>query len=286
MRRFSAVVLVMALALAGLGAQGCQRTVKVRSGVRVMCTEGHVISDSIKTIEVPAAKAGDYTVVNETRTCDKHSKLADLYAAAQEAITKGDLKSASEKLKQVVAEEPTYRKAKTQLDTIVAGKTPTPDTGTPGTNNNGGGTTPPPPNTPDPATNPTETTTGALTIWIPGTLSGWTAKGPSVDPLTVARQYLPSGGSKAVSLVIVAEQYSTETAAKAGLATKVKQAYAKDAATFTINGHSAYFGTDGRRFGVLGFTAGPVMVALEADGKSDTPKELRGLLEDAAKQLP
>jgi hypothetical protein len=283
MKRFSSFALVFALLIGASTLQACQRTVQVRTGTKVICTNGEVVSDSIRTIRVPAKDAGNYSVKTETITCDKHRQLAELYSGAQKAITANDLKTATEKLKRVVALDPTYRKAKEQLDTISKGKVPVPDTGAqpnqPGT---GGGSVTPSATPPSADATPT----GALSLWIPAALEGWTARGAAVDPLSVTRQYLPKGTSRAYSLVIYAEQFGSSADAKSALTVKIKQPYPKDAATLTINGHQGYFGTDGRRFAALGFTAGPVMVALEADSKSDTPSDCRDLLEAAAKQLP
>lgn len=45
-------------------------------------------------------------------TCDRHARLADLYAAVQTAIRSGDLKTAREKLAAVVAGDPLFLKAR------------------------------------------------------------------------------------------------------------------------------------------------------------------------------
>ena len=126
---------------------------------------------------------------------------------------------------------------------------------------------------------------GALGKWTPDTITGFKAAKPLSDPLSISREYLPSGNSPAEALVIVAEQFRTAAEAKTGLERQVKRAYNKDSATFKVNGHSVYFGTDGRRFAALGFTDGAVMVALELTAAGD-PKGLRSLAEQVAKQLP
>ena len=83
----------------------------------------------------------------------------------------------------------------------------------------------------------------------------------------------------------MAEQNRTGDDAKKALARQVKQAYTHDSATFKVNGHDAYFGTDGRRFAVIGFTDGAVMVALELT-TAKSPENQRSLAEQIAKQLP
>jgi len=61
------------------------------------------------------------------RTCDKHAGVAKLYGEAQQAIAAGDMAAAKTKLEQVIASDPAYRKAKAQLDEIVAKKKPAVD---------------------------------------------------------------------------------------------------------------------------------------------------------------
>ena len=79
-----ALVLVLALSLTPLTA--CSRKVEVKSGKRVVCTYGEIVSDSVRTLQVPAADAGKYTVTTETVTCDRHKRAEALYAAAQKAL--------------------------------------------------------------------------------------------------------------------------------------------------------------------------------------------------------
>lgn len=274
--RATAALLLVALMFS---ATGCQRTVEVQTGTRVVCTYGHVISDNVQMVKVPAKEAAKYQVETVTRLCDRHAKLEALYEAAQKALAAGDLQRAKLKLGQVVATDATFRKAKQQLDTLNKGGKPAPDS----TPNNPSVT----PTTTPPSTGTTATVPNALTAWTPDAITGFSAKKALVDPLSVSREYLPSAGSNpAAALVIYAEQYLSPAAATAALSTQVKSAYPKNAATIKVNSHSAYFGTDGRQFAVIGFTSGPVMVALEMTAKSGDPAALRSAIEAAAKQLP
>jgi hypothetical protein len=274
------VALIVVLGVAGVSATGCQRKVEVKSGTITMCTAGEVISNDVKTIKVPANKAGAYSVRTITVTCDKHVQLPALYAEAQAALTAGDTKLAGAKLAEVLALDPTYRKAKAQADAVAKGGKPAPDTSsTPSTPATGTApVTPPKPGE-------TGTTNEALAKWAPDTITGFVAAKPMSDALSVSREYIPSGASPSQGLVIVAEQFRTAADAKAGFEHQVKQSYTKDVASLKINGHDAYFGTDGRRFAAIGFTDGAVMVALELTAPS-SPKNLRALAEQIAKQLP
>jgi hypothetical protein len=272
------LALVVALAIAGVSASGCQRKVEVKSGTRTVCTAGEVISDDVKTIKVPANKASAYRVRTVTVTCDKHKQLPILYADAQTALAAGDTKLAATKLAGVIALDPTYRKAKEQSDSIAKGGKPAPDT-TPAPS----AVTPPPVTPPKPGE--ATATVGALGRWAPDTITGFTAARALADALTVSREYTPTGSSPAVSAVIVAEQFRTAADAQKGLEVQVKRHYTKDVATLKVKGRDAYFGTDGKRFAALGFTDGSVMVALELSAPKN-PKDLRALAEQIAAQLP
>lgn len=284
MRRFATTAISVVLALAVLGVTGCQSKVEVKTGTRTICTYGEVISDTTHVIKVPARDAGKYRVVTVTKTCDRHLKLEALYSSAQSDIASGDLVAAQKKLADVVAIDPTFRKAKTQLDQIVAKKRPSPDTATP-ISAVTPGTTPSTETTPG-ATDPVGPV-ASLLVWTPDSVPGFTPAGKAgADALTITREYLPSASSGVVTCVIVAEQFRDAEAAKAGLQSQVKQHYSAQSETVQVNSHTAYFGTDGRRFAVLGFTQGPVMVAIEMSGKQGQQAALKANLTELAKVLP
>jgi hypothetical protein len=68
-------LLVAALLLpAALLLSGCRSTVTVKTGMRVVCTNGEVVSEDVRQIEVPAEEAGAYTVRTETVTCEAHGR--------------------------------------------------------------------------------------------------------------------------------------------------------------------------------------------------------------------
>jgi len=271
--------LVAALVLSLGLVTGCQPKVQVKTGTRVVCTEGHVISQKVKTVEVPADEIASYRVKTVVRTCEMHAGVAAIYQDAQKAIATGDLKAAQDKLSQVVAADPAYRKAKAQLADIEAKKKPSVDTDD--TSKPVEDTT-----TKKPGDGDTATPAASLLRWAPDTIDGFTATKPIIDPLNIAREYSAASG-RVASFVIVAEQGKTPAGAQQALSYQVKQKYASDKDSITVNGHKAYFGTDGTRYAILGFTDGSVMVALEMTGKpGDSPKSLKSALVDAAKQLP
>jgi hypothetical protein len=267
---------VVALLAALVGGAACQRMVDVQVGTRTVDAQGNVLSQDVRTLRVPADQAGSYHVVTITRP-DIQAQLAALYADAQKAIAGGDLTLAKAKLDQVLKLNSNYRSAKAQLDAIKAGKKPAPDTTTePKTTK---------PTTPPASGEPTAVA-GSLLRWVPDKMSGFSAQKPSVDSLSVSREYLPASGSSAQSLVVVAEQFRTATDAKNALATDVKNHYPKSAASLKVHGHDVYFGTDGRDFAAIAFTSGSVMIAAEASPESGSPSQLKSLLENVVDQLP
>lgn len=292
MGRMTRIALASLLALVVLPATACQRRVEVQTGTRIECTYGHVITDNIRTREVPAKDAAKYQARTIKRVCAKHEQIAQLYSDAQAALAKGDTATAKKKLEQVVALEATFGQASTQLDTIAQGKKPAPDSaggsqsgggsssggGSGSSGGNGGSKTP--------GEGDTATPQGQLTRWTPDAIAGYTAAKPAIDVLNVAREYVPANANR-ILLVIVAEQQRTAEGAQSALQSKVKGAYAQDAETLTINGRKAYFGTDGKRYAAIGFTEGAVMVALElSDKETGSPERMKSELVAAAKKLP
>ena len=267
---------VVAALLAVLGAgSACQRMVDVQVGTRTVDAQGRLISQDIRTIRVPADKAGSYHVITITRP-DTQVRIAALYADAQKALTDGDVTLAKAKLDELLTLTTDYRSAKTQRDAITAGKKVAPDTSAPKPNKP----------TPTPPSGEPTAVAGSLMTWVPDKVSGFSAEKPTADVLSVSREYAPASGSSAQTLVIVAEQFRTSADAKSALTSEVKNRYPKNSASLTVHGHAAYFGTDGRRFAVIAFTSGAVMVAAEASPESGSPSQLKSLLEKVVEQLP
>ncbi|MDZ4169963.1 MAG: hypothetical protein U1E26_09975 [Coriobacteriia bacterium] len=273
--------LLAALVLAVGGLSGCQRTVEVQTGVRVECPYGHVDNSEVTSVEVPAKTAAAYRVRTEKRVCDRHVALEELYAEAQTALAAGDVKTAQAKLEAVSAEDAGFRQTATQLQAIAKGEKPKPDTGE-------GSPEPSVPATvtPKPGEGDTSGPVGSLKKYTPDELDGFTARSPSIDGFSIARQYAPSGSSDAASLVIVAEQFRTPAEAKRALDAQMT-GYSQDAATQKLNGHDVVSGNDGRTFLSAGFTEGSVFVVLEMAAKAGTdPQDLKSSILDAIKQLP
>lgn len=278
MRRILAgIALLVAM---GVVLGGCQRTVEVESGSTVTCTYGHEISDDVKTIKVPAKNASAYRVRKETRTCDRHLALEALYAEAQVALAAGDTKLAETKLAQIVADDPTFRRAAQQKDAIARGEKPGSDDST---------VTPQPPTTTDPKPGDGDTSgpVGALEKYVPATLEGYTAQRASTDALVMSRNYVPGDSSQAVLLVIQAEQFRTAAEAKSALNDAMRFATSKSASSQDINGHEVKLGDNGRDSSFAGFVDGSILVSMEMAAKRGVdPSKLKSAVVDAVKALP
>ena len=267
-----AVLLAVATVLTACG----QRTVRVETGTRVVCTYGETVSSSVKSIDVPAEKAAAYGVVTKVVTCGRHRELERLYAAAQTAISKGDLASASSKLAEVVALDPRFRRASSQLDAIKAGRTPSPDTSSA-------------PSAPATGTSrpsvPPVAPTGNLGAWVPSTLTGYTARQPIVDAYSLSREYVPAEGSSGGYLVIAVEQFKDAKSAKSALGFDVARLYSEDVSTSTIAGRQVRFGSDGRQFATAAWNEGGVLIVVEEDAAGRSASAVDAHLADIVAQV-
>ena len=62
-------------------------------------------------------------------------------------------------------------------------------------------------------------------------------------------------------------------------------AYPASPATVAVKSAKGYFGTDGRRFAVLAFNDGAVLVVIEGQASSGDPAALRGELSSLAARI-
>ncbi len=274
MSRRIGIALVLAALVGGLTLTGCAQLVRVESGEVVTCTYGEVTTDTVKVIEVPADQAGNYSVVRTTVICDRHKALEALYAEAQAAIVSDTLDVAKAKLTEILAIDAAFRRAKTQLDAINAGKKPVPDTGstTPGGSGETSGQVPVGP-------------VANLASYVPDTLTGFTAQGISADAFSLAREYVPVEGSPADYLMIVVEQYRDAAGAQAAIKTQVVPGYGFDVSTVSVAGHALRFGTDNKRFATLAWNADGVMIVIEASSAARNPTDLKSALVTIAGRL-
>jgi hypothetical protein len=277
-RRSIPALILLVLLSAGVVLVGCARTIRVETGERIVCTYGEVLTDTVHTVVVPADQAGNYKVVNETITCDRHKRLEGLYAEAQVAIAAGDLMTARAKLAEVVTIEPTFKNAQQQIDAIDEGKTPTVDTSVPKTLGSAATTLPSGGGTPSRAGQQPVGPVATLSTWAPNTLPGYTSTPIIADVYTLTRQYTPAKSGPTDALVVVVEQYKDAAAAKAAIANDLGHSYPASPSTITVGGRSVYFGTDGHRLALVAWNENGVVVAIEGSSKDGTPAVLKAHL--------
>jgi len=274
-----AASVLLLFTLAGCG----QKTVRVETGERIVCTYGEVLTDTVKAIEVPVAKVDKYGIVSKTVTCELHRRLEVLYAEAQTAIAAGDLETAKIKLAEIVKADSSFRKAQEQLDAIEAGKTPAKDTNTAispaetGTNagtNTGTGTTGGSGESEPEPIGPV----ASLKPWVPDRLTGYTATPIIADVYTLTREYKPGPSSPVDSLVIVVEQYANAADVKSAIANSIGSDYSENASNATVEGRAVRFGTDGHRFATVAWGEGGLLVVIEGGSEAGSPERLKSHL--------
>lgn len=254
------LTLVLALAVT-LG--GCKRKVTVTTGEIVICTAGEIIEDNTKEIEVPEDEVDQYGVTTKVITCEAHGAIGTLYDEAQRAIAAGDLTTARERLATVLATDPTYRKAKEQLDAIDAGQTPAVDAG----DDSAGETT-------TPGDTGTEEPTGpvvSLVKYVPDVIEGYTAQGILADAASLSRLYVP-GSSASDQLVIEVEQRVDGDAANAQQAV-IAGEYPEGATSKTIGGKTVVAGARGE-FAAAVFVDGSLTIIVELHSTGSSGADL------------
>ena len=270
-RLLTSVILALVVAVATAGCS--EKTVTVQSGEKVVCTYGETISITERMVDVPESEAGDYKINVKTITCAYHRKLAALYAAAQKALTDGDLKAAKESLTQVVALDAAFRKAAEQIKAIDAGQTPPADTTAPPSGTGGSGSDLP------------EAPVASLAAWVPDTLAGYTAQPIIVDPIALTREYLPTSKGAITVVVVVVEQYPSATVAKNRTVETIARAYSADRTSLTVEGRKLEFGTDGGKFAAIAWNEGSIGVAIEAASSGKSAAGLKAELSSIAAAL-
>jgi hypothetical protein len=264
-RTLTLLLAVLLLASALVPLSGCQRKVTVLTGEIVLCTAGEVLEDNTEEIEVAANAVADYGVTTKVITCDEHGDLSALYAAAQKAIAEGDLVTARERLRTIVASDPTYRRASEQLDEIAAGNRPAVDSGsadagsggTGGTGGSGGtGSTEPTESVAEEPVGPVV----SLTRYVPDVIEGYVAQGIIADLAFLSRQYLPTAKT-ADQLIIEVEQHVNADQAVEQQAAIIA-GYPENTASKTISGKTVMAGVSGQ-YAVATFIDGPLTVTVE-----------------------
>lgn len=291
-------ILVVALILSLIFAlTACKEaTAKVRTGTRVVCKYGDLIQDSTKEIRVSKTQVDKYHVITLRKLCKKHEKLENLQRAAREALEAGDEAEAEEIIQKIVSEEPRLRaeakkKAgdeKAQLEVIedVLVKQEAESTvkleGQAASNSSN---LPRPEGTGSPApveaqglpNSSSETTELEVDIGslIPVSITGYYSGSLSAGTNFAVRDFQPKGGNKDVEfLLITLHLQENEEGSKRFIERVSKVAFPQDAQMVTIDGKSAYFGTDGSTYGNLSWYEDKIVYEVQMMSATGEPKEL------------
>lgn len=267
-RALLVAMLALSLAVSSLGVTGCK--VKVQSGTRYLCTYGEKLGSDIKDLQVKKADAAKYTVKTQTITCSRHQQAEAAYAKAQAALKSGDAKTAKADLAKVVKLDPDFKKAAAQLDQLAKGGKPAPDAGpidaADKTDPKAGGKTPPPGDNPKPPPGDQSPGMNKYLDLVPDEIPGFTAERFVGEDVSLTRAYVPKDKSKYDQLVIMIQQFDSESSAKRGIDTNIKGAYSGSPSSVSLPEaglKGGYFGTNGSGFAVVSIVNGDALVTLE-----------------------
>jgi len=290
MRRVTPIILAIAVAGALAFAPGCSRKmVQVESGEIVLCTEGHVVSDTVEQREVPADEVAEHGVTTRVITCDLHTKLAALDEAAEKARAAGDLEAAERVLAEMAELDAEYRSAGRRLAEI-RGERGAAGTGTstgaagggtsgtsPGPGDGGGGT---PPGEGSPVVGPIAN----LVHYVPDKIPGFVGQSLVSDPFVLFRDYMPVNSGPIVQLSVEVEQFKDAKQAQQMLGERVRERFVTSGEDVRIGSLDGFVGTR-PNYVRLGMTDRGILILLEFYTTSDNPAEHKGAIIEAAKAI-
>ncbi len=253
-QKVAAIVIALTLLLAGLSAASF---VKVKTGTRVVCRYHHLVRQDITTAWVPRWRARDYGIRTTTVVCGKHKKLEALRREALAAVETGDVARAKQLFEDIKQVDPVFLDVNSQLDKIAAGTTGSTDNAT------GNGSTT------QPATPKID-----LTSLLPPLLTGFSAGEIEQGTGYAGRNYRPKSTARMQSLLI-SVHLNANLAAAEGFVDRVDRAgFPRNSKTTTVNGYSAYFGTDSGTYATLAWAQGPVAYEMQAHVTGGSPAGL------------
>ena len=253
----------------------------VKTGTIVMCTQGEMVSNDTRTLEVDVDEVGEYGVKTKVVTCDRHKRLAVLREQAEAALAAGDLAAARVALEEIVKLDPADSGSSERLASVRAGKKPAASAPKP---SGGDPVTPGAPDGDNPGENPSGPNAD-LTRYMPDTLKGFVAQGIVADPFILWRDYVPSDSAQGVQLVVMAEQHGNESSAQAAIDSDMKTYYPNNAASFQVEGRNAYFGTRSGDLALLAITDGSVRFVLELTTQPGKATAAKTLLTNTAMEI-
>ncbi len=262
------VLLVTAMAFALL--------TRVKVGSKTVCKyDGKVLKDNTKKIVVFRWNANKYGILINESVCEKHKKLEEMYSKAQDALAEGDTENARKFFETIKRIDPDFKDINTQIARLdeEERKNAT-NSGTPGDGSNPGGTDPPPP--------PEEINIIEILEGI--SISSYTG-GPIEDVVTSAnRLYQIRGHERVKSLLITLHLTSGQGASETFIDNVHKVAFPDNPQTTTVNGYTAYFGTDGHTYAVLSWAENRVVYELIMHSLTGSPFDVYDDILDAGSQ--
>lgn len=231
----------------------------------------------------------DATGPNLPQTTLPASDSGDLYADAMDALASGETTRVVELLERALIADPSNAQARAELDRITRDPALAAEPGGPG---NATGEPSAPPDESPAVTNPDAGFTSPVAdvgVLLPESVPGYElALAVVVGPdASVAADPVEGGpvGTVRRALFTVHDR-ATPDAADAFLRDVTRIAYPNDSANVTVDGVSAYFGTDGTRFAVVAYKRGRFVFEVVVTTAGQSPAALRDATVSAARAFP
>lgn len=254
----------------------------VKTGTKTVCKYKHTIQDDTGTKWVVRWTAGSYKVTVKKTTCEKHKYLETLWAKEQAAKKKGDYKKAESILNTIRVADPLFPGLLEEIAEVseLAGESP--PAGTPGGDQPGSTDNPPSDGDQPPGYS------GDLTVLFPSSLAGYQQISSSTSGLNASRLYSSDQAvhPRVSMLTIQLDQTGSESDADTFVNKEIKNYYAADPRSASVNGLTAYFGTDNQRLAVLAYKLGGIVFTLEMQTAGGAPKDLYDEIVELAKNIP
>lgn len=263
--KVAAIIVVVALALAGLGAVSF---VRVKTGTRVVCRYHHLVRQDITTVWAPRWRISDYAVRTTTIVCGRHKRLEAQRRDALAALRTGDTARAKRLFEEIKKADPGFLDVNSQLDKIAAG----------GSGATGGATG-------NGSTNQPVTPKIDLTALLPAVLTGFFTGDVEQGTGYAGRNYRPKSAARMQSLLI-SVHLNVSLAAAEGFVNRVdRTGFPRNSRTTTVNGYTAYFGTDSGTYATLAWAQGSVAYEMQAHAAGGNPGGLEPDLVTIAAEL-
>lgn len=277
------VCLVLLLAVSALSCRGNE--VRVRTGLRILCRYGHVITDTTRFVTVDAAQAKNYSVREETTICAAHLRAQKLYAQAQAALAKKQKSKAKALLAKVVGIDPAFKSAASQYKALggegaaggsAGSSTKSSSSGSSSSSNSGGTTS---------GGTSSHQAGGTYLSRIPKSLTSYTLVSENEDALSGTRLFAARASSPVRLLTLSVFWLGKKTSFETWYRNTIRARYSVSLKTVTVSGSSAHFGTDGTKFAHICWAENGLVYQGEMEAREGNPKTLQAQLVSVANKL-